>query len=276
MENVRAIINARKVAGQPVHNLYSRLVRLALARSDTTGFNILMTGPAGAGKSKAAYMLAEDMGLPFSYLPQINMAHELVGSVSPVSGKWQHTALTRAALHGGVVVFEEYDAWGPRPMLAANPILANRIITDLETGETIPLHKDCIILAAANTWGQGATMEYVGRNKLDAAALDRFDARLHWKYDEQLERAISGDHEVADFVQLCRSNAAKANIKVLISPRATLAIAKMAAAGFGIIEAAEMSFLAGLGRNDRAVILEGSEMLIEAGDNAGLPFKFVR
>ena len=49
-----------------------------------------------------------------------------------------------------------------------------------------------MILAAANTWGRGGDQQYVGRNQLDAATLDRFVlSTLHVDYDTDLERDIA-------------------------------------------------------------------------------------
>lgn len=256
------------------HILQSRLTRLAKIRNHRGDpHNIMLTGSAGTGKSFACELLASDLGLPYYFIEQVVMPHEVVGARDAHTGEWRHTGLTRAALNGGVVAFEEYDAWAPRPTLAANPVLANRHIVNPATGEVLPLHKDCIIVALANTWGTGATMEYVGRNKMDASSIDRFGARLHWTVDENMERKIADNDEVTNFVQHCRGNVERAKIKVLISPRASFAIADMVENGFTIMEAAEMNFLAGLSKSDRGVVLEGTEEYLVEGE---LPFRYLR
>jgi hypothetical protein len=49
-------------------------------------------------------------------------------------------------------------------------------------------HADCIILTAANTYGRGGDMVYVGRNALDGATLDRFVlSKVFVDYDTDLE-----------------------------------------------------------------------------------------
>src|SRR5690606_10479105 len=58
-------------------------------------------------------------------------------------------------------------------------------------GKTVESSPDFRFIAAMNTYGNGATTEYVGRNRLDAATLDRF-VFLELEHDEQLERALLG------------------------------------------------------------------------------------
>lgn len=257
------------------HRLQSRLERLVAADRHGVRPNVLLTGGAGSGKSSAGKLLATQLGLPFYFIEQITMGHQLVGSRDPHTGEWRHTPFTKAALEGGVCMWEEYDAWMPNATLAGNVPLANRYLSNPVTGEVIDLHPDCIIIACANTWGQGATMEYVGRNKMDGAALDRFDVRLHWDYDEQLEKKMCHDPDVAEFVQMCRYNAEKAKLRVLITPRATKAIDALVHKGFSVLEAADMHFLAGLSKADRAVVLDGTEMYHGDGNTGELPFKHV-
>lgn len=261
------------VKAAPQHILYPRLVKAVAANKEGVRPNVMLTGPMAAGKSHAGKTLATQLGLPFYYIDQINMAHQLVGAADPHTGEWRQTPFTRAAQEGGVCMWEEYDAWGPNATLSGNVPLANRYLSNPTTGEVIDLHPDCIIIACANTWGQGATMEYVGRNKMDASSLDRFGVKLHWQYDLRLERAMVGDDDVTDFVQHCRDNAERAKLKVAITPRCTVAVRDLIAKGFTTMEAAEMTFLAGVTRADRNVILKGAEEFIDDGE---LPFRYVR
>jgi hypothetical protein len=78
-------------------------------------------------------------------------------------------------------------------MVSVNAALANGELANPVNGETYHRHPECIIVAAANTYGLGGDAMYVGRNQLDAATLDRFIlAKLYVVYDEELERQIAG------------------------------------------------------------------------------------
>jgi cobaltochelatase CobS len=77
-------------------------------------------------------------------------------------------------------------------MVSINAALANGCLANPVTGEVIERHPDCYILAAANTFGRGGSTQYVGRNALDAATLDRFVlATLFVTYDTDLENDIA-------------------------------------------------------------------------------------
>lgn len=55
-------------------------------------------------------------------------------------------------------------------------------------------HKDFFCILAGNTWGSGS-VEYQGREMQDMAFLDRFKlCRIFIDYDQNIEKAIAGDH----------------------------------------------------------------------------------
>jgi hypothetical protein len=106
-------------------------------------------------------------------------------------------------------------------------------------------HANFIPIAAANTFGAGATHEYVGRNKLDAATVDRF-IMLSWDYDEELERAIAGNDAWVNIVHRCRAAVQACGIKHVVSPRASIRGAAMLRAGFSHTQTMEMTVRKGL------------------------------
>jgi MoxR-like ATPase len=183
------------------------------------------------------------------------MPHELLGFID-AAGKYHRTPFREAYEFGGVYMFDEVDGSDNSALLALNAALANGSATFPDA--VIRRHPDCIILASANTWGLGATAEYVGRAKIDAAFLSRFPVRFSWTYDEELEQEISGNDQFARRVQRARAKAKAAGLKVLIDPRASQAGAALIAAGFTSQEAAEMTYLANLSANDRRTIDEAS------------------
>jgi len=121
----------------------------------------------------------------------------------------------------------------------------------LENGEcvfpdkVVPKHADCYFIAAANTYGTGATHEYVGRTKIDAATVDRF-IMLDWQYDEILERAIAGDNEWTSYVQKIRAACKAAGVKHLVTPRASLRGNALLAAGISRDSVINMTVRKGL------------------------------
>jgi hypothetical protein len=234
------------------HPEFPALLRAATAR-DANGFvvNCWLAGPAGSGKTYAASQVAKALGLAFHYNGAISMAHELLG-FTDANGIYHRTPFRDAYENGGVYLFDEVDGSDNAALLALNAALANGTAS-FPDGQ-VTRHKDCIIFAAANTWGLGGTSDYVGRAKIDAAFLSRFPARFNWQYDEALERSICGNDNFARRVQRARKAAKDAGLKVLITPRDSIAGAALIAAGFSETEAAERTYLASLSPEQKRML----------------------
>jgi MoxR-like ATPase len=159
--------------------------------------NILMVGPAGSGKTTLAKSMAEALGLPFGFISLsagVTETH-LLGRVLPkADGSWGHvpTRFIEVYEGGGVFLLDEVDGADANVMVAINAALANGLLCNPVTGQVHVRHKDCYILAAGNTWGRGGDTQYVGRNQLDAATLDRFVlSTIRVTYDRDLERDLA-------------------------------------------------------------------------------------
>ena len=235
------------------HPSWGKLLRLATSR-DVSGFvpNIWITGPAGSGKTTGARMLAKALELPFFYNGALETKFEVIG-YKDAGGTYHTTAFRQAMEQPSVYLFDDIDSCDSNaPLLALNGALANGLIAFPD--KHLERHRDSIVIATANTWGLGANADYVGRTRLDGAFLDRFGGKVHWGYDEEFERAISGNAAWAMKVQSARARASAAGLKVLITPRASIAGAAYIAAGFSPDEAAEMTYLSGLSAEQRRML----------------------
>lgn len=242
---------SREVNGHK-HPKFATLLKVATCR-DVNGYApcVWLAGPAGSGKTYAVAQVSKALDSKFHYNGAIGMAHELLGFVD-ANGVYHRTPFREAYEHGGDYLFDEVDGSDNSALLALNAALANGKAT-FPDGQ-IERHKDCRIYAAANTWGLGANADYVGRAKIDAAFLSRFPVRLDWQYDEVLERAICGNEDFASRVQRARERAKSAGIKVLITPRDSIAGAALIAAGMSSDEAAQVTYLANLSPEQRRII----------------------
>lgn len=190
------------------------------------GINVFMVGPAGSGKTTCVAQVAESLRLPFFFNGALQSEYKLTG-FRDAHGKVHRTAFREAFEFGGVYLFDEIDASQPAALLAFNAALANGVFDFPD--RTIRKHRNFRCVAAANTWGKGASLEYVGRNALDGATLDRF-AMVEMNYDPRLERQIAlaaaGENsELAEvwlkIVGAAREAARQHQIRHIISPRAT-------------------------------------------------------
>lgn len=212
--------------------------------------NIWLTGPAGSGKTSGAKEAAKALGLNFYLMSAVDSGYQLTGYICPRLGLIR-TQFREAWEHGGVCLWDEIDSWSPSACLAGNAI-ANGVF-NFPDG-LIPRHKDCVIIAAANTWGLGPTPEYVGRAKLDAAFLNRFALKMDWGYDQELELAISGNATWCARVQAVRANAKRQGIRVMITPRHTLEGAAALASGIPQDVVESLTIFNGLRENDRRLL----------------------
>jgi cobaltochelatase CobS len=206
--------------------------------------NIFLVGPAGSGKTTLAKSVAKALGLEFGFLSLsagVTETH-LFGRMLPkADGTWGYveSVFVRIYRNGGLFLLDEMDAADANVMVSINAALANGELCNPVTGEIIPRHPKCCILAAANTWGQGGDHQYVGRNALDAATLDRFVlTTLHVRYDCDLEAelvrsALSEGQadELLAWVERLRDRITDARLRRVASTRLLVRSAKAMAHG---------------------------------------------
>lgn len=167
-----------------VHEAYHTVLVHAHARVAP-----FLVGPAGCGKTTIAEQIAKEFGLQFYYTGAVESSFMLRG-FRDAHGQVQHTPFRTAYEKGGVFLFDELDASDPQAIVSLHAAMDNGVL-DAPDG-MIPMHKNFILMAAGNTWGHGATLDYVGRTPLDAATLDRYSF-IPVDYDPNLEAAIAGE-----------------------------------------------------------------------------------
>ncbi|MAS09903.1 AAA family ATPase [Salinisphaera sp.] len=192
------------------------------------GVHVWMAGPSGSGKTHMAKQVADGLGRDFYSTGAVNSDFRLVGFVD-AKGEYQRTPFREAFEHGGVFLWDEIDASNPNALVAFNQALSNGHYTFPDG--MVEAHPNFVAIAAANTWGHGATAEYVGRTRIDAATVNRF-AQVNIDYDETLETELAGQFDSwARTVQTARHAAREHGIKAVITPRDTVQGAIMLAAG---------------------------------------------
>lgn len=215
---------------------------------------VFLTGPAGSGKNVLCKQIAEALGLKFYFTNAVTQEYKLTGFVDAM-GNYQETQFYKAFTEGGLFMLDEMDASIPEVLVILNAAIANRYF-DFPGKGYREAHPDFRVIAAGNTVGQGASYEYVGRNQLDAASLDRF-AIVKIGYSEAIENSVAcGDTELARFCREFRNAAHKAGQQVIVSYRAIGRLAKMLQI-LSIEEALETCLVKGLEKDDLNIIYNG-------------------
>lgn len=212
------------------------------------GCSPFLVGPAGSGKTSLAEQVAKVLGRPFYMAARVTSEYKLMG-FRDAHGNTVRTQFREAYEHGGVFLFDEVDASDADALTAFNAALANGL-GEFPDG-LIRRHENFVAIAAGNTFGRGADRQYVGRNQLDAATLDRFQI-FEVDYDEQLELDISGNTTWTRRVQAIRAAVAAEGVRHIVSPRASIMGAKLLAAGMEQRAVEEACIWKGLDDNNRS------------------------
>jgi len=237
---------------QPVdgiqHHNFETLIRIV-----HTGQPVMLVGPAGTGKSHAAEQTAQVLGLEF-YAMSVGAQtskSDLIGYMDAMKN-YVSTPFRKAYEEGGLFLLDEIDAGNSNVLIQLNAALANGYMSFPD--EMIRRHDNFRFIASANTYGMGANRQYVGRNQLDAATLDRF-VSLQWDIDTNVEESLAvGKHGNAwlGVVRMVRDYVQERDLRVVVSPRATQRGSKLLAAGLDFNDVLHMALLSQFSADEKS------------------------
>ncbi|MEV6898323.1 AAA family ATPase [Amycolatopsis sp. NPDC051372] len=223
--------------------------------------HVLLVGPAGTGKSMLAKHAAQALGLQFQALS--------LGPTTPMSkvfgyydanGHYHDTPFRRAFEHGGVMLLDELDNGHPGLLAELNQALALGVCAFAD--RMVTAHADFRLVATGNTYGTGGDRQYVGRQTLDSATLDRFVV-LDVPIDEGLEERVALRHapshpdeveELVASIHELRATALAKKLPVILSPRASIDGAKLLEAGATMEQVMQWRVIRGLSDAHRAAL----------------------
>lgn len=217
-----------------------------------------LIGPAGTGKTYLFRQVCEARGVDGVIQGALDDPFPLVGYMD-AQGKYQPGSLYRAMSNGCGILMDELDGYAPEAMVAVKAAIGGHGFT-FPNGETLVPSDGFFIMGSANTYGNGADQQYVGRYPLDAAVKDEF-AFLTLDYDESLELRLAtaranDDHALASSwvrrVQQVRKLIREHNVQHVVSMRASIMGAAMLAQGVERDVVEEAIIWKGLGTDERA------------------------
>lgn len=213
------------------------------------GNSPMLIGPAGSGKSTLLEQVACELSLPY-YAMSVNeqtSEYNIIG-YNNASGQYVGTSFRDAFEFGGIFSFEEIDAANPNVFTVINNAMSqgNYLFPDRKF---IKKHQDFHMAASANTFGAGASLQYIGRNRMDGATIDRFSF-VYTDYDENLEQQLCSVPQWCDYVQQIRKSSREFNMPIVVSTRAVISGAKLLKSGMSVDNACEKLIWRGLPKSD--------------------------
>lgn len=208
----------KKVMQGLFHYQFDKILQLVSLNIPT-----MLVGPAGSGKNHTLEQVAEALELDFYFSNAITQEYKLTGFVD-ANGHYQETQFYKAFKYGGLFFLDEMDASIPEVLIILNSAIANGYFDFPH--EKVDAHDDFRVVSAGNTMGTGANAEYTGRNRLDAATLDRF-AIIEFGYDAEIERQLASTPELYEFITDLRMTIDMMDIKYVVSMRATINASKL-------------------------------------------------
>ena len=225
---------------------------------------VFLVGPAGSGKTTMAMQVAEILGHEFYFTGAVHQKHELLGFID-AGGEYKRTPFRDAFEHGGLFLFDEYDASSPNAITAFNAALSNGYCSFPDGVKKA--HESFIAIAAGNTYGTGATRQYVGRFQQDAASLDRFvfieidyDLDLELELAQKFYKQFEGSNPEAldafvSNVLAIRKAVKDLEIQHIVSPRATIMGSKLIAKGMPMKQVYEQTVYKGMSETVRKQVM---------------------
>ena len=205
----------------------------------TAGMPLLMTGPAGCGKSYTAEKVATECGATKFFTQSKVMFDTDLKGYMDAYGNYVSTALYRAMKRadGGertAFFLDEIFAGDTSCLIVINDLLSDGKMS-FPNGDELSAD-NLVIIAADNTNGNGATNQFNTRNKADKSFLNRFGV-VHFDYDKRVEKKLAAGHDdILEFIRAIRAAAEHVDLDVVCSYRTIKGMVKYADAG---IDAAE-------------------------------------
>lgn len=229
-----------QVSGR-VHFQFETLIRKVKAD------HVFITGEPGVGKTRVTRQIAEAMGVPLvsvsaDPLPQ---RFEVLGGVSPITGKTIEGAARDPWENGGVLLLDEIDLGHPSLTTTMNKLLDDDVFHfDREGGGkvAIPRHPLFRCVATGNTYGLGGSLRFVGAQRMNAASVNRF-TMFHMVCDEAMVEGLLNDVDpvtaakVLPIWKQARANVQKYDLDEFVSPRCAIKTQKAMLEGLSVRDA---------------------------------------
>lgn len=249
IKNVTVELNGQVVTSNTdlYHKEYEKILSFVIQK-----IPVILKGPAGSGKNICIEQISKVLNIPLYRCNSPQDKFELEGFID-ANGIYHESAFFTAFTQGGVLLLDEMDNAMATALIAVNDAISNGSYT-FPNGEK-KIHEDFRVIATANTWGNGKSFEYIGRNKLDAATLDRF---ICWEvyYDKDLESSLYPDEEILEVFWGLREAVRESETRFIFSTRGIKYSYILRKAGMDLKSIIKSTIIKGMNIDDLNVLME--------------------
>jgi nitric oxide reductase NorQ protein len=214
--------------------------------------NILVTGPAGSGKTMSVLAYAASRGLRYYNVSSHNGVEptQLFGRWVPTttgSFRWQDGPVTDLVKHGGVLLINEVNFMPERTKTVLFSLLDKRREIQLmdKDGEMIKAHPELLIISDMNP-------NYRGTKPLNEAEKDRYAHKIDFPYDITIEETLISSKTLRNVADRLRKAHDREELHTPISTRSLVAFCENVES-LGI-DYAIYSFLNGFSESERSAV----------------------
>ena len=156
--------------------------------------NPYLIGPSGCGKTYMVKQIGELLNIECTDIGYINEEYDILGYVTAM-GDYNESNFYRLYKYGGIAFCDELDNGNAKATVKLNSFLTNQEDSYyfFPGGERVDKHKNFRVVAAGNTDGSGADINYNTRERIEESVQQRM-IPIFVDYDNRVEKEILKDY----------------------------------------------------------------------------------
>ena len=180
----------RRIAnGEIFHEMFDDVITAVMEN-----VNPYLIGPSGCGKTYMVSQVGQILGLNCDDIGYINEEYDILGYVT-ATGEYSESNFYRLYKYGGIAFCDELDNGNSKATVKLNSFLSNKVDSSYSFpgGERVQRHPNFRVIAAGNTDGSGADVNYSTREKIEESVQQRM-IPIFVGYDNRVEASILADY----------------------------------------------------------------------------------